>query len=131
MILLPGGFNPKLSMVLTLIINEVMQAEQKHPIWPTDPLRQTAVVSEEASELLQAQLSLIEGDEALERDIPNLTAEQYLERDKALEDLNQQIIIEAAQTGAMAIRFLMNRLEEIDDDGDGQEDTTESDPSLN
>jgi len=125
MIQVHGGMNPKLAVVLSLILNEVMAAEQKHPTWPEDELRQAAVVAEEAGELLQAQLTLIEEDEKLANEIPILTANEYIERDNALQELNEQIVREAAQTGAMVVRFLMNRIE------DGQADTPQADPTVN
>lgn len=67
------------------LVEELQRAEQKHPVWPTSQLRQTAIVSGEAGEALQASLHVAEG-----------------RGDKSA--LRQEII----QTGAMCLRWLIN-----------------------
>lgn len=63
--------------------HELKKAEEKFPWWPTDPVHAAAIVAEEAGELVKAALQYIH-----EAGDPN------------------EMFIEAAQTGAMAIRFL-------------------------
>lgn len=69
---------------IELIIAELDKAEKKFPAWPTDPIHAAAVLGEEAGELHQACL------DACYRGKDGLACET-----------------EAAQTGAMAVRFLM------------------------
>ncbi len=71
--------------VIDLIFGELRKAEEKFPGWPTDPVHGAAIVGEEAGELTQAALDFYYG------------RERY--RDKMQK--------EAAQVGAMAIRFLI------------------------
>ena len=74
--------------VLDLIFEELRKAEKKHPTWPEDLIYASTNVVEEAGELLQATKEYHEE--------PHLGTTQ------------KDMIKEAAQTGAMAIRFLMN-----------------------
>ena len=67
------------------ILVELARAEQLHPVWPADTLRQVAIMTGEAGETLQAGLHLAEGR-------------------GTLEDIKR----EAIQTGAMAVRLLMH-----------------------
>lgn len=67
------------------IIDQLRKAEQKHPFWPTDPIHAAAILAEEAGELVQATIDFV-----------------YSGKDI------QEAAFEAAQCGAMAIRFLMN-----------------------
>ncbi len=73
------------------VFRELQRAEIKHPGWPdTDVVHGAAIVGEKAGKLLQAA---------------NQAANEYHfcgSSDK------QKIIIEAAQTAAVAIRFLMH-----------------------
>lgn len=67
------------------ILEELERAETKHPAWPSDPIHAAAVVQEECGEMVKAAVQYVyEGGE-----------------EKAL-------LVEAIQTGAMAIRFLKN-----------------------
>lgn len=66
------------------ILDELARAEQKFPKWPTDPVHAAAVVAEEAGELVQAAL------------------QHTYER-----DCWSEMVKEAVQTGAMALRFLI------------------------
>ncbi len=75
----------KIETVLAQIFSEIDRAEKLHPDWPTDPIHQAAVVTEEAGELLQASLN----------------------RDEQ-KGTKRQMIIEATHTAATAIRFLKN-----------------------
>ena len=75
----------KIETVLAQIFSEIDRAEKLHPDWPTDPIHQASVVTEEAGELLQASLN----------------------RDEQ-KGTKHQMIIEATHTAAMAIRFLKN-----------------------
>lgn len=77
----------KLQGVLRRIMQELAAAEAMHPNWPKEALHAGAVVAEEAGELLRDCVSY---DETGDRNL--LSAMQ----------------LEAVQTGAMAIRFLMN-----------------------
>ena len=66
---------------------EVQRATKKFPTWPTDPLHALAVLNEEVGELNKAALQLT-----------------YEPGKVTLEDMR----IEAVQTAAMAMRFLMS-----------------------
>ena len=68
-----------------LILIELLRAESLHPIWPTDTLRQVAIMAGEAGEALQASLHYAEGRGSLQ----------------AIKD-------ELVQTGAMSLRALIN-----------------------
>jgi hypothetical protein len=67
------------------ITDELDRAEKIHPEWPRDIVYQAAIVTEEAGELLKAALDHKEG-----------------------KGPSDDIIKEAVQVGAMAIRFLKN-----------------------
>jgi NTP pyrophosphatase (non-canonical NTP hydrolase) len=71
---------------IDLIIDALMAAEKKHPGWVDDPIHAAAILAEESGELVRAANDYYYGH------CP----------DKA------RMIEEAAQTGAMAIRFLLN-----------------------
>jgi hypothetical protein len=71
--------------VVERIFQELRHAEEKHPGYPTDPIHAAAILAEESGELTQACLDF-----------------SYAGAD--IEDA----ITEAAQCGAMAIRFLLN-----------------------
>lgn len=68
------------------IIEEIKRAEAKHSDWPTDIVHASAILNEEAGELTQAAL------------------DWHYKKRKGL----TQVQREAIQTGAMAVRFLMN-----------------------
>ncbi|MEW6670207.1 MAG: hypothetical protein AB1427_00805 [Thermodesulfobacteriota bacterium] len=69
---------------IDLIFKELKSAESKHPGWPIDPIHAAAIMAEEAGETLQAAIDFVY------KDAPE-----------------EKAIIEAAQCGAMAIRFLL------------------------
>jgi NTP pyrophosphatase (non-canonical NTP hydrolase) len=70
---------------IDLLFKELRKAEAKFPGWPFDPIHAAAILSEEAGELTQAALDYFYGREKTKT----------------------KMQIEAAQTGAMAIRFLI------------------------
>lgn len=73
--------------ILTWLLNELRQAEEKHPKWPKDDIHAAAIVAEEAGELVRASLqSVYESGH------------------------DSEMFKEAVQTGAMSIRFLKNLL---------------------
>ena len=47
----------KIEIALAQIFSEIERAEKLHPDWPTSPIHQAAIVTEEAGELLQASLN--------------------------------------------------------------------------
>jgi len=68
-----------------LILLALDHAEEKHPYWPEDAIHAAAVVAEESGELQQAALQF-----TYDRHTP------------------AAMLTEAAQVGAMAVRFLMH-----------------------
>lgn len=76
----------KQSEAIDLIINELMRAESKHPVWPKDIVYQGSIISEEIGEMIQA------------------INDYKMENKERCSD----IINECIQVGAMAIRFLKN-----------------------
>ena len=78
---------------LAQIFPEVERAEKLHPDWPTNPIHQAAIVTEEAGELLQASLN----------------HNEHKGSKKAM-------ITEAIHTAATVIRFLKNINEESTDE---------------
>ena len=81
----------KIEIALVQIFSEINRAEKLHPDWPTNPIHQAAIVSEEAGELLQASLNHNEHKGS-----------------------KKAIITEAIHTAASALRFLKN-IEENND----------------
>ena len=77
----------KIENILSLVMDEVARAEEIHPYWPSDDIHAAAIVAEESGELVKAVLDATEK--------------------KAGED---EIIAEAVQTAASAIRFLKNHI---------------------
>lgn len=69
-----------------MILEELERAESLHPDFPSDIVHMGAVVAEEAGELIQA-----------------CNNNEY----HGTSDIND-LVTEAVQTGAMAIRFLIN-----------------------
>ncbi|MDR2744410.1 MAG: hypothetical protein LBB66_04340 [Desulfovibrio sp.] len=65
--------------------DELVEASEKHPDWPSDVVHAAAILQEEAGELIQAALDYY-----------------YGKGDK------RRLIEETVQCGAMAIRFLLN-----------------------
>ena len=83
----------KIEIALAQIFSEVERAEKLHPDWPTNPIHQAAIVTEEAGELLQASLN----------------HNEHKGSKKAM-------ITEAIHTAASVIRFLKNIKEESTDE---------------
>ena len=75
----------KIEIALEQIFSEMDRAEKLHPDWPTNPIHQAAIVTEEAGELLQASLNHNEHKGS-----------------------KKAIITEAIHTAASALRFLKN-----------------------
>ena len=71
--------------VIDLIFTELAKAEKKFPGWPDDPVHGAGILVEEAGELMKA------------------TLDYYYARHEGIDQMEK----EAAQTGAMAIRFLI------------------------
>ena len=78
--------------VIELIFAELAKAETKFPGWPFDVVHGAAILGEEAGELTQAALDF------------------YYSREMSIEKMRK----EAAQVGAMAIRFLVSLAEDHD-----------------
>lgn len=78
-----------LESVCRLFIAELVRAEKKHPVWPTDIVHQAAIVAEEAGELLQAANNMLESGDEYGFDLSHIRTE-------------------AIQTGAVALRLLIN-----------------------
>ena len=81
----------KIEIALAQIFSEIDRAEKLHPDWPSNPIHQAAIVTEEAGELLQASLNHNEHKGS-----------------------KKAIITEAIHTAASALRFLKN-IEENND----------------
>jgi hypothetical protein len=64
---------------------ELEAAERKFPSFPTDPIHAAAILQEEAGELVQASL-------------------QFTYEKGSIEAMRKEVV----QTGAMALRFLLN-----------------------
>lgn len=73
------------SEAIGLILEELHRAEEKHPRWPDDVIHAVGILVEEAGEAMQAALDLT-----------------YANGD--LDHLRKEL----AQTGAMAVRALIN-----------------------
>lgn len=78
------------------VVAELDKAMEKHPYWPAGDLsRQALIVLEEAGELGQACLAWVEESEQL-----RAPARSFI-------TLQSNIVKEARQTAAMALRFLL------------------------
>jgi len=86
-----------LDLALLAAGRELTDAEHKHPQWPTDLLRQVAIVAEELGEAQKEALSLVEWQER------GCGTAELAARGAALDR-------EMAQVAAMALRFLAARL---------------------
>lgn len=75
----------KTEQILCLIMAELERAEKIHPAWPTDLVKASAILAEEAGETLRAANTFDE-----------------------IRSGKKEIITEAVQTAAMAIRLLKN-----------------------
>jgi NTP pyrophosphatase (non-canonical NTP hydrolase) len=78
-----GAYPPIIEKAIDMIFAELEKAEDKFPGWPVDPVHGVAIMAEECGETVQAAL------------------DYYYER-----GTKEQVMKEAAQTGAMAIRYL-------------------------
>lgn len=76
------------NLAIEYIFQELRAAEKKHPGWPTDLVYASAILNEEAGELTQAVLD-------------------YSFKPEHDPELLEKVMREAAQTGAMAMRFLI------------------------
>ena len=81
----------RVTVAIDDIVEELQRAEHKHPVWPIDQLRQTAIVAGEAGEALQASLHVAEGRGEMEA-------------------LRKEII----QNGAMCLRWLINNYGKVE-----------------
>ena len=79
-------------LALGAILNEYRAAKKKHPIWPTDLIHGTAVISEELGELVRECNDL---------------EHKFIKHDEICE-CSDRITNEAIQVGAMGLRFLAN-----------------------
>ncbi|QYW03691.1 hypothetical protein pEaSNUABM14_00048 [Erwinia phage pEa_SNUABM_14] len=79
--------NGRVGIAVDSMIRELSYAEAQHPNWPTEPLHAGAILAEEAGECLRDCVSYDE---------------------TGRDDLLASMAEEAVQTGAMAIRFLIN-----------------------
>lgn len=79
-----GKFDPEIVGYLLIIANELKKAEKKHPDYPKDHVHQSAIIAEEAGETLKCSLE------------HKYEHGPYYAMHK-----------EAIQTGAMALRFLV------------------------
>lgn len=93
--------DPRIAVAIDEMVEELQRAEFKHPVWPENQLRQTAIVSGEAGEAMQASLHVAEGRGDTKK-------------------LREEII----QTGAMCLRWLINH--DDDQKNDGCSDESES-----
>ena len=75
----------KTPQIINELLVELEKAEAKYPEWPKDIIHQAAIVNEESGELIRAALNCAYHGEP-----------------------KDEMIREAIQTGAMAIRFLKN-----------------------
>src|SRR3546814_15393267 len=80
-----SGCNIDVKRWIIAMVMELNSAKEKHPSWPKDFVHRSAIVSEEAGELVRASLRF-----AYEKG-------RYYDMHK-----------EALQTGAMVLRFLIN-----------------------
>jgi len=79
----------QINEAVALIVDELMKAEKKFPTFPIDYVHASAVVAEEAGELVKATLE----------------ATYHYPNDPQVID---EVCKEAIQTGAMALRFLVH-----------------------
>lgn len=82
--------------VVELIIAELKAAEKKHPGWPDDKIHAAAIMAEEAGEAVKAS---IDYEYAMTEDLESVALKEFIK--------------ETAQTGAMAMRILMNLPDDI------------------
>ncbi len=71
--------------VIDIILEELQKAEKKHPHWPKDKIHAVGIMVEEAGESMQAALDFTYSGGEIEK-------------------LRHELV----QTGAMAVRALMN-----------------------
>jgi len=83
----------RIKIAFELISSALLNAEVKFPGWPDDVVHASAILIEEAGELTQAALDFFYG--------------RYRAYDRMMK--------EAAQVGAMALRFLIDILGRIDE----------------
>lgn len=84
----------RIEIAFELISSALLNAEAKFPGWPDDVVHACAILIEETGELTQAALDFY--------------YRRYREHDRMMK--------EAAQVGAMALRFLIDLLGRIDEE---------------
>lgn len=84
--------DPVLADVWKYLCAEYEEANRKHPNYPKDALRRTAIMCEEAGEALQAALDLTRGADHGHHDLARA---------------DDRLFNETIQTGAMAIALLV------------------------
>ena len=89
---------PRDKEALGLILEELKKARKKHPVWPEDKVRKVGIMTEETLEAMKAVLDLTALEDGFAAVSPILGQELL----KGLEELRMEV----AQTGAMAIRVL-------------------------
>jgi NTP pyrophosphatase (non-canonical NTP hydrolase) len=91
------------------IMTELADAERKHPDWPADPIHAAAILAEESGELIQASIDFYNSPlPAVVKDDGGESAQALWREIARSEERRDHMRKEAAQTGAMAIRFLMH-----------------------
>ncbi len=95
---------------MKLVTDELKRAETKHPGWPENRLHQAAIIAEEGGEVLRAALNIIEFEEKLStRHRAPVTAGYEITLDyNTLAHMERELVKEVVQTGAMALRWLLN-----------------------
>jgi hypothetical protein len=76
---------------IQLIMDELVSAEAKHPLFPNDPIHAVAIMAEECGEAVQAAIDFVYQDGIAHRQVNRRKLQKEL-----------------AQTGAMAVRNLIN-----------------------
>lgn len=80
------GVKQRTKFAIDAVLFELKNAVRRYPVWPDDPVTASAIVAEEAGELIQAALDVHWHKQAHKED---------------------NMIDEAIQTAAMAIRFIV------------------------
>ena len=78
--------DPRVGDAINDMLIELIRAENLHPVWPADVVHQVAILNEEAGEAMRAALR------------------SYYNEGGTVEQVRTELI----QTGAMAIRALIN-----------------------
>lgn len=97
--------DPVMGAIVTEILNEVNRSKAKHPNYPTDPLRQTAITLEESIEAVHEWIHLME---QLQNSALHVARVGNEEKFKTLEDLKKELI----HAGAMVVKQLESLVKE-------------------